>query len=83
MTRRIFEFQCPDGHLFERFVDDSKTTSKCETCNQEANRIISAVRLGMRMGVDSDLTTMSDKWAKMHVDEAKRQNAKIDPNPSS
>lgn len=83
MALRIFEFQCPDGHLFEKLVPDDEHTAMCSTCNQEASRIISAVRLGMRMGVDSDLTTMSDKWAKMHVDEAKRQNAKIDPNPSS
>lgn len=83
MTRRIFEFECPDGHIFDKLIEDDITTVTCKYCQQESVRIISAVSLSIRMGVDSSMTTMADKWAKMHVTEAKRQNAMIDPNPSS
>ena len=80
MTRRIFEFLCPDNHKFDRLIDDSERTSECKTCGKEAKRIISAVRLDYRMGVDDSMPTMADKWAKMHKDEAKRQNSLIDPD---
>ena len=83
MTRRIYEFMCPDGIVFEEYIDSEQKEAICPHCSVKSQRIISAVRLGMSMGVDSAIPTMSDKWAKMHVDEAKRQNAKIDPNPSS
>jgi hypothetical protein len=83
MTCRIYEFCCPDGHVFDRYIDEDVSQIDCKHCNLVAKKIISVVRLGMSMGVDTDMTTMADKWAKMHKDEAKRQNAKIDPNPSS
>lgn len=72
MTHRIFEFLCPDDHKFDKYIDESCHKAVCPTCKQDAKRIISAVRLDYRMGVDSSMTTMSDKWAKMHRDEAKR-----------
>jgi len=78
MTRRIYEFQCPKGVVFEEYCDSEQKEAICPCCSQKAQRIISAVRLGMRMGVDSALPTMADKWAKMHKDEAKRQNAKLE-----
>ena len=83
MTHRIYEFRCPKGIVFEDYVDSEQREAICPCCSQKSQRIISAVRLGMSMGVDSALPTMSDKWAKMHIDEAKRENSKIDPNPSS
>lgn len=82
MTRRIFEFKCPDNHITEQLVPDHENTIICIICNQDANRIISASHIGVRMGVDST-SAQANKWAKMHTDEAKRQNSKIDPNPSS
>lgn len=82
MTRRMFEFKCPEDHITERLVQDHEHTVLCMTCNREANRILSAPHISVRMGVDTT-SAQANRWAKMHRDEAKRQNAKIDPNPSS
>lgn len=74
MARRIFEFLCPNEHKFERLVYDHEHTAVCSQCKKEANRIISPVRLDYRMGVDTSMTTMADKWAKMHIQGAKQRS---------
>lgn len=71
MARRIFEFRCADGHVSEKLIDEHEQTVVCPECSLPANRIISAVRLDWRMGVDADMPTMSDKWARMHREAAK------------
>ncbi len=46
----------------------------CTECRQPGHRIISAVRLDYRMGVDPDgCPTAGDKWARLHREEGKRQ----------
>lgn len=43
MTRRIYEFLCPDGHTNDEFVDEAVRQTECSTCGKEAIRIVSAV----------------------------------------
>lgn len=42
MTRRLFDFKCDNGHVTERFIDDSITTLSCASCGCYADRQISA-----------------------------------------
>ena len=39
--RRIFDFKCPDGHVFEKFVDVEEKKLPCEFCNKVSTRIVS------------------------------------------
>lgn len=74
MAKRIFEFKCADGHISEKFISDNEHEVSCPQCQKPAKRIISAVRLDWRMGVDPDMSTMSDKWARMHEQAAKARS---------
>ena len=56
---------------------DREHDQECPMCSTASKFVISAARLDWRMGVDSDMPTMADKWAKMHVQGAK-QRAKLE-----
>jgi hypothetical protein len=71
MARRIFEFKCANQHTFEKFIDSEVKETVCPSCGLMAKRIISPVRLDWRMGVDSDMPTMAEKWSRMHENAAK------------
>lgn len=73
MARRMYEFMCPDNHRFERLTDEHERTSVCPQCSQEGKRIISAVHLSAKMGLDPS-SAQGDRWARMHTQEAKRRN---------
>ncbi len=63
MTRRIFEFQCPDGHVSESFIDDSEVTTECKVCGKQAKRIVSAVSCSLDP-LSGDYPGETMKWAK-------------------
>jgi len=67
----IFDFLCECGNKFEKLIDPHEHEAMCSKCGKEAPRIISPVRLDWRMGVDSSMPTMYDKWEKMHKQAAK------------
>jgi hypothetical protein len=41
MSKRIFEFTCQNGHIFEAYVDSEIRTTQCKGCDNLADRIIS------------------------------------------
>ena len=63
MTRRIFEFQCNNDHVFEQYIDDSLKTTKCPICGSEATRIISKPRIDLD-GCSGDFPTAADAWVR-------------------
>ena len=63
MTRRIFEFQCNNDHVFEQYVDDSLKTTTCPACDTEAKRIISKPRIDLE-GCSGDFPTAADAWVR-------------------
>lgn len=70
MPLLMFDFECESCGKFERLVDSKSQTVQCG-CGKEAKRLISPVRLDWKMGVDTSLPTMADKWARMHEQKAK------------
>ena len=78
----MFEYTCPDNHTFESLEEPDDIVIPCKVCNLDSKRIISAPHISVKMGQDPN-SSQGNRWAKMHRDEAKRQNAKVDPNPSS
>lgn len=68
----MFDWRCREcGEKFEGLAKSSETTRACKRCDGTADRIISPARLDWRMGVDSSMPTMADKWARMHTEKAK------------
>lgn len=73
------DFKCPNNHRFEIRDYSDAPPPECPICSQVSERVVSAPHLGMSMGVDPN-SAQGNKWAKAHQEEAKRQNARIDPN---
>lgn len=74
MAPRIFDYRCDQCQTtFDAVTWDDEAVLH-QACGHAARRIVSAPKLAYRqMGVNSDggLTTAADKWARMHVEQAK------------
>lgn len=73
-SRRLFEFVCRSGHVSESLAYPETQEILCRTCDEPAQRIISAVRSKLE-GITGDFPTAYDKWARVH-EEANRQARK-------
>lgn len=73
----IYEYKCPKGHISEilNSVENRHASQFCRTpgCGQLAKFITSAPNLDPKMGVDPDMPTMADKWAKKHEKEGRKR----------
>ena len=80
MTSRIYEYQCPQGHVTEKLVPvaSREGVQFCTTpgCGQLAHYIVSAPKLDyLHMGTDPvGNPTAGDKWARMHREAAKEKS---------
>lgn len=72
MTRRIFEFQCPDGHISESLIDDSEVTAECKVCDKQAKRIVSAVACSLD-ALSGHFPGETMKWAKNRQDVIRKE----------
>lgn len=77
MPFRIYDFMCEDGHTFDELVYAEETETTCKVCKKSAKKIPSAPHISVSMGTDPN-SAQGNRWAKMHEQEAKRENAKID-----
>lgn len=62
MPRRLFDFKCDSGHVFEKYIDAAFTRISCPSCGCVARRQVSAPTIPV--GV------MGPYWAS---DRAKKQ----------
>lgn len=69
MPRRMYEFECSEGHIKEHFIDSEETTTKCPECGSTSKRIISSVR--SKLDPFGDFPDAADKWARQHEKLAK------------
>lgn len=76
--RRIFEFQCSDNHVSERYISEDVTEAPCKVCSLPAQRVVSAVRSKLDP-ISGDFPGETAKWAKMRQKqiqiERKRENS--------
>ncbi len=70
MSRRLFEYQCADGHVSEALTEPETQEILCRTCGDPAHRIISPVRSKLE-GITGAFPGAYDKWARVH-EEATR-----------
>lgn len=64
---KIYDFRCPNDHVFEVVVDDDTRTATC-MCGEDARRIISGTRalLISGNGHDTAFPTAHEKWVREH-----------------
>lgn len=81
---KYYDYICDDFHRTTKFQDANEVLPEinCPDCGKVAVQCISAPHISSKMGCDPS-SAQANRWAKMHKNEAKRLNAKIDPNPSS
>lgn len=76
ILKRLFDFKCPDGHVFEDLVAQGTTTTRCD-CGLEAKRIISPVRSQLDP-ISGDFPDATKRWAKArhsHIQYERRQTS--------
>lgn len=63
MTRRLYEFVCPENHLTEQFIDETIREADCLTCSKPATRIVSAVACSLDP-ISGHYPSATMQWAK-------------------
>lgn len=59
----VRDFECTDGHTFERFVPHGTDILDCPLCGKIAKRIVSAPVFHLD-GCSGHFPTASEKWVK-------------------
>jgi len=66
------DFQCPNGHKRERFVDNNLKTLQCDICDAEAHKVQASIRFQLD-GVSGDYPTAADQWDKRRKQKLKEE----------
>lgn len=72
MSIRVFDFECPGGHISEHFVDAEQREAPCPECGAQASRLISAPRAKLE-GFSGDFPTAGDHWVNMRESKMKAE----------
>lgn len=70
MSKRIFEFVCSKGHLFDKLVDSEIRTTDCKECGKSAERIISTPMVKLE-GVTGDFPGAAMQWERKRAEKIK------------
>ena len=76
---KVFDFRCGNGHIFEEFVEEGTTTSRCG-CGAVATKVVSATKCVLD-GHSGDFPGRHLKWVREHEEagqrgrDAKRESA--------
>lgn len=72
--RRIFEFACHCGQVFEKYVDDSVRSVGC-SCGIQAERIMSATNFKLE-GITGDFPGAYSRWERVRAEKMKEERKK-------
>lgn len=70
--KRIYDFKCPNGHKFEKFIDSEVRKVSCDICKQESTRLVSCTTFVLDP-ISGDYPTATRKWAKMREERIKAE----------
>ena len=70
MTMILYDFRCPNGHVFEDFVVKDTLTVRCN-CGAQATRIISTVNFKLP-GHDDAYPTAHSRWVREHEEAGRK-----------
>jgi hypothetical protein len=68
---KVFDFKCTNEHIFEDFVEEGTTTSRCG-CGANATKIVSATQ-HILDGASGDFPGRHMKWVREH-EKARQSN---------
>ncbi len=72
--RRIFEFSCPCGQVFEKYVDDSIRAVDC-FCSSKAERIVSTTNFKLE-GITGAFPGAYSRWERVRAEKMKEERKK-------
>lgn len=67
----LFDFECPQGHTFERLVPLGQLEAECPVCDKQAKRLVSIPTIKLE-GYSGSFPTAADRWAKVHEDGTRK-----------
>lgn len=86
MGLRVFDFECPNGHVFESFEDAETREIACRLCavvedaserGAVAVRQIATPRFALD-GCSGDFPTAADAWEKRRVSHMKKEQKNME-----
>lgn len=63
MSRFLFDFKCPDGHVLETLVKPTVRSIECPCCGQRAERMLAAPRAQLE-GITGAFPGAAMQWEK-------------------
>ena len=60
---RVFDYQCPEGHVTEQFVNDINQLLSCSTCGAITKRLVSTPTINLE-GCTGAFPGAALKWDK-------------------
>jgi len=71
--RRMYEFQCTEGHIFESLEYADTRTIPCKVCDSvHAHRIVSAGQLKLE-GCSGDFPSAYDRWERVRAEKLQQE----------
>ncbi len=77
MSRRIYDFKCPDGHITEKFVETSVKQIVCPVCRQQSTRLVSFARPVLDV-ISGDFPGATLKWARGRQEKIKAERRQVE-----
>lgn len=68
LPKRLYEFQCPEGHITEQLREPEVRTSVCPQCFLESQRIVSAPSVRLE-GISGHFPGAYDRWEKVRAEK--------------
>ena len=72
--KRMYEFKCVDGHIFEAYCSFEDKHMDCKECGKPASRIISAPQVALE-GLTGSFPGAAMKWERKHTEHLRKSKA--------
>ena len=69
---RVFDFQCPNDHITESFVNSDTREINCSVCGQTATRLVSTPRVRLE-GTTGDFPGAAMQWERKRAEKIKAE----------
>lgn len=75
--KRIYDFQCDNGHIHEAFVDSEVRSNLCPECGQNATRLISKPRV-MLEGTTGSFPGAAMQWERKRAEKLAQERKRAE-----
>lgn len=69
---RVFDFQCPNDHITESFVNSDTREINCMVCGQTASRLVSTPRVSLE-GTTGAFPGAAMQWERKRAEKIKAE----------